>query len=62
MGFFVQMKLYNISAVCIYEVMLYVLQQGYRGFTEKWEPMQNTTQNVLAERWARFGAQSAYFR
>lgn len=62
MGFFVQMKLYNISAVCIYEVMLYVLQQGYRGFTEKSEPTQNTTPNVLAERWARLRAQSTYFQ
>lgn len=43
MRFGVQMKLYNISGVCIYEVILFVLQQGYRGFTEKSEPMQNTT-------------------
>lgn len=38
----VQMKLYNISAVCIYEVMLFVSQQGCRGFMDKSEPVQNT--------------------
>lgn len=57
MRFCVQMKLYNISAVCIYDVMLFVLQQGYRGFTEKSDPTQSTTEKALAQRRIRFRVQ-----
>lgn len=54
MRFCVQRKLYNDSAVHIYEVSLFVLQQVYRGSKEKSESMLSTTDKKPAQRWLRF--------
>lgn len=53
MRFCVQRKLYNDSAVYIYEILLFVLQQAYRGSKEELSLCRVLPTKKLAQRWLR---------